>query len=135
MGNRHSGSLLGRGLLAPQGLGQQQGSQCKQPNKKQSSDKSSPVGKTKNIPVQRRPVCMSTASAIRILPLVWQEKGNGDLMRCHQRREQTTSTPWDQAMTVHFSLGRLWHWVTPNRAQCRGAEGPQPAQLSTMVIF
>lgn len=62
------------GLPAPQGLGQQQDSKCKQPDEKESSDKSSLVGKTKNASIQRRSVWMSAASAIRTLPLVWQQR-------------------------------------------------------------
>lgn len=57
MGNRHSG-LIGGGLLTPEGLGQQQDSQCKQPNEKESSDKSSPVGKKNRKGLRTKKACL-----------------------------------------------------------------------------
>jgi len=63
-GNGHSGNLWGA-LVTPGGLGQQQDSQCKQPNEKESFDKAVLLERqTKKASVQRSPVCMFTGSAI-----------------------------------------------------------------------
>lgn len=55
-----------------------------------------------------------------------------------------TSTPWDQAMTLSaFQPGEAVALSDPKQgaailqlqAQSRGAQGPQPAHPSTMVLF